>query len=178
MSVIKIVLTGPESTGKSTLAKQLSEHFNGGLLPEYARSYISNLERPYSYGDIEIIAKKQINDLNNYKPKASCNLLFLDTYLIITKVWFEVVFNKVPDWVLTSLASSKIDLFLLCAPDLPWERDDLRENGGEMREWLYKEYERNLKKYNFTYKIVQGFGASRLNCAIKHVETFISERGL
>lgn len=176
MPPLTIVLTGPESTSKSTLSNQLAQHFNGIVIEEYARKYITELNRPYNYTDIEEIAKKQVSDYINARILNPGAIIFVDTYLIITKVWFEVVYRTFPSWIEQELLKSKIDLFLLCAPDLPWEKDDVRENGGEMRNWLFNEYEKNLIKFNFDYRIVEGVGNARLNCAIKHVSSFLSGR--
>ncbi len=168
-----IVITGPESTGKSTLAAFLANHYQGVVIPEFARDYIEGLHRPYNYQDIVIVARKQIEDLKLNQQNGK-GLLFLDTYLIITKVWFEVVFKSAPDWIIEEIRNSKIDLYLLCAPDIPWIADSVRENGGEMRNWLFKEYERNLKQFNLPYKIVSGIGDKRYNCALNLVDLLIS----
>ena len=175
MDPVRIVITGPESTGKSTLTFQLAQHFNGVCIEEFARSYIQNLHRPYNYEDIEIIARKQIEDFKKTEKQHS-KLFFIDTYLIITKVWFDVVYKNSPQWIEDELRNSKIDMFLLCAPDLPWEKDEVRENGGEMRNWLFEEYKKNIIKYNFAYRIVNGFEESRLNKAISHVEACLGLR--
>ncbi len=178
MSDLKIVLTGPESTGKSTLALQLAEHFQGGVITEFARPYIAGLNRSYEYKDLELIAKRQIYELENFEFNSKNKIVFLDTFLIITKVWFEVVYKTCPEWIINEIGKSQVDLYLLCVPDLPWEKDEVRENGGEMREWLFKEYERNLIMFNFDYKKVDGLGSSRLDCAVKHVETLMSLKGV
>ncbi len=175
MDPVRIVITGPESTGKSTLTFQLAQHFNAVCIEEFARSYIQNLHRPYNYEDIEIIARKQIEDFKKTENLHS-KLFFIDTYLIITKVWFDVVYKTSPQWIEDELRNSKIDMFLLCAPDLPWEKDEVRENGGEMRNWLFEEYKKNIIKYNFAYRIVNGFEESRLNNAISHVEAYLGLR--
>jgi NadR type nicotinamide-nucleotide adenylyltransferase len=176
MPLFKIVITGPESTGKSTLAEQLSKYFGEGLITEFARDYVSNLNRPYNYSDLVLIAQKQIEELDIYKAKVKDGIVFLDTYLIITKVWFEVVYKAAPEWITEKLLQSEIDLFLLCEPDLPWEQDGVRENGGEMRNRLFNEYEKNLIKYKLAYGKVSGTGRERTDCAIKHIESFISRK--
>lgn len=173
---LKVVITGPECTGKSKLTAELAKHFGGVCIEEYAREYILQLNRAYNYQDVEIIARQQVSALKkteDEKPK----FIFLDTYLIITKVWFEVVFGEFPQWIEDELLTSKIDLYLLCAPDLPWEKDPVRENGGPKRIWLYQEYEKNLIKYNFAYKKIDGFGASRTNKAIEAVNDSLTLKG-
>jgi NadR type nicotinamide-nucleotide adenylyltransferase len=173
-SILKIVITGPESTGKSTLSEQLAKHYNTVFIPEYARSYVENLNRPYTYADVEHIAHQQVEDIQVYERKAN-KILFLDTYLIITKVWFEVVFQRCPEWVIGAIHQSHIDLFLLCSTDLPWEPDNVRENGGEMREKLYHIYKQELEKFNFTVEVIGGIGNQRLANAVNAIDHYFEQ---
>ena len=138
MSLIRIVITGPESTGKTLLSKQLAEHFKTDWIPEYAREYVENLDRAYTFEDVEKIAKKQIETDKQIFKKTN-DLVFIDTWLIITKVWFTEVYKNVPDWIHEHIISSKIDLFLLCKPDIEWAEDPLRENKNK-RDYLFQKY--------------------------------------
>src|SRR5512133_2288419 len=107
----RIVITGPECTGKSTLVVQLASHYNTDFVSEYARDYVANLGRPYTYEDVVHIAEVQVQQAKkNYQSKN--NLLFLDTYLIITKGWFEVVYGHYPEWIDHELELNKVDLYL------------------------------------------------------------------
>lgn len=160
---MKIAITGPESTGKSMMAKHLAEKFNGNFIPEYARWYIQEIKRPYNFNDLEVIARKQIDQYNELKYDTS--ILFLDTWLIITKVWFDWVYNKVPTWLDEEIRSCPIDLFLLLKPDVPWEADPARENGGENRIKLYNRYKEELENYNFNYIEIGGLGIKRFENA-------------
>lgn len=171
----RIVLIGAESTGKTELSEFLSGKYNTVSVPEYAREYIENLKRPYTYTDVEYIADKQIELENEYYQKAD-KILFYDTYLIITKIWFKLVFNKVPDWIDKKIKDSNIDLFLLCNNDIPWIPDPVRENGGEMREKLFKIYKEELNQFGFNYEIVKGEGDDRFNNALKHVNEFLYQK--
>jgi len=93
---MKIVLTGPESVGKSVLTKQLAEYYNGKHIEEYARYYIESLNEIYNYRDVVNILQHQLKEYDNLnKIERFC---FFDTYLIITKIWFLHVFNKIPTW--------------------------------------------------------------------------------
>ncbi|MEE4196729.1 MAG: ATP-binding protein [Bacteroidales bacterium] len=167
----KVVIIGPESTGKTDLAEYLAKSFHSDWVPEYARDYIQTLNRPYSLADVEHIARKQIELEKEYLIKAN-HWLFYDTYLIITKIWFQLVYRKVPSWLNTKIQESTIDLFLLCNTDIPWIPDSVRENGGEMREKLFEIYKHELEKYQFPYKVISGTGDRRKQNAIDAVKDF------
>ncbi len=166
-----IVITGPESTGKTEIAAYLAKRLNCEWVPEYARSYIENLKFPYNYSDVENIAKKQVEDYYYHSNRNS--LVIFDTWLIITKVWFGKVFQRYPSWLDDSINSLKIDLYLLCAPDLEWKPDSVRENGGEMRKELYYTYEKEIKKTNAPYGIVRGMGEERYRAAEKILKSYL-----
>lgn len=168
---IRIAVTGPESTGKTTLAKQLAEHFNGLFIPEYAREYVESLSEHYTYADVEMIAKKQIDQYLETQESFE-TIFFFDTWLIVTKVWFSWVFGRIPDWLEHRINTCPVDLFLLCSPDLPWEADSVRENGGENRIRLFEQYKLELKHYNFNFVEICGTGNERLDNAIRAIRDF------
>ncbi len=164
---LKIALLGAESTGKTSLCSQLSAYYNACWIPEYARDYIQQLNRQYTFEDVEHIAEQQNKQLNDVYID---DYVFFDTELIITKVWFEVVFNRCPSWISQSIAQSPINYYLLCNTDLEWVPDSVRENGGEMRNVLHKRYESILKEFNLPYQCVSGKGQDRLSCAINFID--------
>jgi NadR type nicotinamide-nucleotide adenylyltransferase len=170
----RIVLIGPESTGKTELAKFLANKYDTVFVPEYAREYVENLGRHYTYDDVVHIAKKQIELEKEFKSKAK-GILFYDTFLIITKVWFQVVYNRIPDFIDIALKESKIDLFLLCNTDIEWIPDNVRENGGEMREKLFHIYEQEIIKYGFRYKVVKNTGEERYQNSVKIVNELLNQ---
>jgi nicotinamide riboside kinase len=167
----KIVITGPESTGKTILSEALVKQLKAKLIPEFARSYIENLGRPYNYYDLELIARHQIQEEIRFSEAMFEGVLVMDTWLIMTKVWFDVVYGSSPDWLDKFLTNAHIDLFLVCSPDIPWIADTVRENGGEMRLKLFDRYCYEIKQYGFKYCIVEGFGEVRLNNAIQILRT-------
>jgi NadR type nicotinamide-nucleotide adenylyltransferase len=174
---IRIAVTGPESTGKTTLAKQLAELFDGRYIPEYAREYVEKLPHHYTFEDVETIAKAQVEQylgtLNNPEK-----VFFFDTWLIITKVWFLWVYKKAPAWLEHQIRNCPIDLFLLCRPDFPWEADPVRENGGENRIQLFELYRSELDHYGFPFVEIGGIGDERLSNSIKAINNFCNFRKL
>jgi NadR type nicotinamide-nucleotide adenylyltransferase len=162
---IRIVVTGPESTGKTTLAKQLAEYYHGNYIPEYARQFIEQLPRDYTFEDVEAIAMAQVKQFQETRD-SSDRIFIFDTWLIITKVWFNWVFCETPLWLEDQIRSCPIDLFLLCHPDLPWEADRVRENGGENRVRLFNQYREELNKYGFNFVEISGTGKDRLTNTI------------
>jgi NadR type nicotinamide-nucleotide adenylyltransferase len=175
--MLKIAVTGPESVGKSTLSATLAEQFGGAFVPEFAREYIGSLNHKYTYSDVEKIARQQIEEYNNAEHliKGKQPIVFFDTFLIITKVWFEVVFNKVPQWLPETIKQKPMDLYLLCYPDLPWEADNVRENGNNRME-LFERYRQNLNNYGFNYHIISGKGSERVEMAIQKINATLYEQ--
>ncbi|MFV0591471.1 MAG: AAA family ATPase [Draconibacterium sp.] len=167
-----VAITGAESTGKSSLAKSLSEHYDVPFIAEYAREYIQNLNRKYSYEDVEAIARKQMEQYNEL-VQSNFRIVFLDTWLLITKVWFEVVFNQTPEWMEAEIMNTRIDLFLVCDTDLPWVADSVRENGGDNRDRLQEKYINEIKANNFKYHVIRGVDSERVQGAIALVDKIL-----
>ena len=129
---------------------------------------MEKLTHKYTYSDVESIAKLQVKQLMEYQ-NSNYPLIFLDTWLIITKIWFNVVFEKEPVWLIDKIQSTKIDLFLVCDIDIPWIPDAVRENGGEKRILLHEKYIETINQFNFRYKIVKGKNYERFQNALKYV---------
>ena len=165
----RLVITGPESTGKTELARGLAQRFGAVWIPEYSRQYVENLDRPYNYEDVIRIARKQINQSLYIEQEQKSGIVIFDTWLIITKVWLDIVYGSSPEWISDFIGTSKIDLFLVCNTDLPWMADPVRENGGEKREKLLAIYVNEIQSFGFNYEMVNGFGASRMENALAAV---------
>ena len=168
----RFVLTGPESTGKSLLADQLAGHFNGICVGEYEREHIASLNRPYTESDVLEIARVQVAQYNENAHTE--RPVFFDTWLLITKIWLEVVYGTSYAWIDDALQKSSVDLYLLCYPDIPWEPDPLRENGGPIRDRLYGKYKSTLEAFGLPYRIIRSRGDERINSAIFAVEAYIN----
>lgn len=166
--MIRIAITGPESTGKSRLAEQLADHFQTMFVPEFAREYIGNLHRPYVYEDILEIAKGQLKNENKICENAD-KMVFCDTDLIVTKIWSEHAFKKCDPWIIQNIETHPYDLYLLMNIDLPWEYDPQREH-PDMRDYFFNLYEHELFSRNLPFKIISGTGEPRLTNAIKIVK--------
>ena len=149
----KVGIIGPESTGKTTLARYLAERYHGVLVPEYAREYVEQLGRPYTREDVETIARHQIEQLQRLTTNDQ-RLYFFDTELIITKVWFEYKYGECPAWVEDALRRFPMDVYLLCYPDIEWQFDPVREN-PDNREELFLHYEQEIQKLSIPYYIIR-----------------------
>ena len=161
----KIVVIGPESTGKSSLCKLLAEHYHTLWCPEYAREYLTAHGMNYTYEDLLTIAMGQIELEEKYTQLAIGNrqsaeindlhsslithhsLLLIDTDMYVMKVWCEFVFGKCHQFILDQIGKRKYDLYLLCDIDLPWTYDELREYPDPgPRQQLYEIYKSTYEK--------------------------------
>jgi len=159
----RIALIGPESTGKTTLCNELAKYFQTVWVPEFSRSYMETLKRPYTLEDIEYCTKKQLEEENRLIPQAN-QFIFADTELIVAKVWCEDVFHICPPWIEVEIEKRKYDLYLLTFPDLPFAEDPVREN-PRRREYFYQLYKDELEKRKCNFEIIRGTGGERFeNC--------------
>lgn len=167
---MKIVLTGPECVGKSTLSKQLAYVYKGTYVKEFAREYVEGLNAPYQYNDVVKIACQQLSEYDNLENKEG--FCFFDTYLVITKVWFKQVYNKLPQWFEEEFAQRPVDFYLLLKNDIRWLPDGVREN-MDKRSFLFDQYKHELDNYGFAYKIIEGSGHQRLINAVNAINEWI-----
>ena len=171
----RILILGPESTGKSTLAEKLAKHFAEPWVPEVAREYLEKLERPYAFEDLLQIGKQQMRTEDELAMQAQ-NYLFCDTDLRVIQVWSQHRYGKVDPWVLEELARRTYDLILLCAPDLPWQADPLREHPElEMRQQFFEIYKQLSQASGIPWILISGDTDKRLSTAIQTVESLKKE---
>ena len=170
-SIIKVAILGAESTGKTTLCRELAAHYNTIWVPEYAREYVEKLNRPYLLEDLENIAIQHKNNEDISITKAN-KIMFTDTEFIILKVWSDEVFNMVPSFIKKQLHQQHYDLYLVTANDIPWEYDAVREN-PDKRDYLLACYINELKVLKSNYKMINGLGEERLKNAVKEVDLLL-----
>ena len=182
----KIVIIGPESTGKSTLCSQLAAYYKTVWCAEYAREYLEKNGMNYTYEDLLTIAKGQVKleEAKSYDLKAmsktnktsqlnaGTSTLFIDTDMYVMKVWCEFAFGKCHSWILNQIVTRKYDLYLLCNVDLPWIKDNLREYPDkETRSKLYHFYKDIMVNQSVPWTEISGNYQERLQAAINAVDS-------
>lgn len=176
-SILKVVLFGPESTGKTTLSQQLARYYNTVWVPEYAREYLqekwNNQRKTCEPHDLLPIAEGQMQ-LENELTKKAAKILICDTDLLETKVYAEAYYDGDCDPVLEKYAlQNTYDLYLLTYIDIPWEADDLRDKPTE-REQMFTYFKDTLEKYGKNFIILKGNEKERLEKAINHIDTLLN----
>ena len=177
----KVVVIGPESTGKSTLCKQLAEYYNTIWVEEYAREYLLKNGKDYSYENLMDIAKGQVaSEESGVRSWESTNKseivnlkspIFIDTDMYVMKVWSEFVFDRCHHWILNRIAERKYDMYLLCNIDMPWVKDELREYPDLVRrQKLYCYYKDILINQNIPWIDISGNYEERLQKATTAVD--------
>ncbi|MDH3709065.1 MAG: ATP-binding protein [Cyclobacteriaceae bacterium] len=164
----KVVIIGPESTGKSTLARQLAEHYKAPWVPESAREYLDQLTRPYEESDLLKIAQEQWAR-EQQAAKNQPPWLFCDTDLRVIKIWSEYKYGHTHSWILEQINRSSCDLYLLTDIDLPWEPDPQREHPHQ-REELLGLYLKELTESGYPFKRIQGVRQSRFQQALQALQ--------
>jgi NadR type nicotinamide-nucleotide adenylyltransferase len=159
----RIVITGPESTGKTTLSRNLAKEFQTIWVPEFAREYLESRGNSFFYEDIEEICKGHIRSEDSLLSFAD-RFLFIDTDPIITKMYSALYFGKVPEFVELECTTRKYDLHLLLTPDVPWVADPLRDF-PERREEFLQNLIQNLHTYNQKFVLISGNFVERLERA-------------
>jgi NadR type nicotinamide-nucleotide adenylyltransferase len=176
--LVKVVLFGPESTGKTTLARQLAEHYNTLWVPEYAREYLQDkwnrVQQTCAPEDLLPIAAGQMRMENALTEKAE-RLLVCDTDLLETMVYSEAYYLGYCDPLLEKYAlRNSYDLYFLTYIDTPWEKDDLRDKPTE-RERMFACFKEALEQYHRKFVILKGTREERLAMAINHIDNLLAK---
>jgi len=178
-NIVRVVLFGPESTGKTTISRHLARHYNTVWVREFARQYLQdkwNTERTTcEHSDLLPIAKGQMKLENDLAKKAD-KILICDTDLLETKVYSEEFYGGFVDEDLEKAAlQNQYDLYLLTYIDTPWEEDDLRDR-PELRIEMFNAFENALKKHNRPYIVLKGEKETRLEYAIEKIDEILNSK--
>jgi NadR type nicotinamide-nucleotide adenylyltransferase len=179
LNIKKIVIIGPESTGKSSLCAALSQHYESIWCPEYAREYLLSNGTNYTREDLLTIAKgqiqleedllRQVNGVGKLMP------YFIDTDMYVMKVWNEFVFQQCHKLILDQIVHRQYDAYLLCKPDIPWVKDELREDPDEsIRIQLYHYYKDAMIHQSLPWVEISGDYQQRLEMAIRFTDSLLS----
>ena len=185
--MIKVVVLGPESTGKSSLCAQLADHYKTGWVKEYAREYLLTNGTEYNYENLLEIAQGQLalehaavklaedrllSNSDETIASSTPEIVLIDTDMNVLKVWCEFVFEKCHPWILNQIVANSYDLYLLCDIDLPWVKDELREYPDlRTREKLYRHYKDLLINQPTPWVNISGNYESRLQTAITAIDS-------
>ena len=176
VNIIKVVLFGPESSGKTTLSKLLARHYNTVWAPEYARDYLQNKwnneRKTCEISDMLPIAEGQMK-LENKLAKKADRILICDTDLLETKVYSEEFYSGFVDPYLEIAAlQNTYDLYFLTYIDAPWKKDDLRDR-PEQRLEMFHAFENALIKNHRPYILLKGEKKDRLETAIREIDKIL-----
>lgn len=167
MTISKIILTGPECSGKTWLAKKLAYQLDFQYFPEYAVEYLERKNGEYDIEDLSKIATAQ----ENQRAVSRTSTSIYDTGALVLKIWAMVKFREQPIAIKAYLEREKENaIYLLCRPDIPWQQDEhgQRENPDD-REDLFDLYHEELTRMNVPFFVIEGKG--RLNLSMARIKS-------
>lgn len=167
--MIRVVLTGSESTGKTTLASRLAAFYDTEFVPEFVRSYAAAKNAPLDFADHGPITRGQIALEDEYRSRAG-GLLIQDTDLLSTVVYCNHYFGRCPDWIAAAARERRPDLYLLCDIDLPWVADGIRDRPHH-REEMQRLFQEAVAASGVPYALVRGDDTERLHRATAAIDT-------
>ena len=175
-ALLRVVVFGPESTGKTTLCKDLAAHYKTLWVPEFARDFLQNKwdtsQEVCTLEDLPTIAQGQM-ELENAALKKANKVLFCDTNVLVTQIWSETHFDGYCDPKIRAAVNQvHYDLYLLTGIDIPWEADDLRDRPKD-RERMFEYFKIKLKEQKIAYKHITGSRENRIYEATTAIDSII-----
>jgi NadR type nicotinamide-nucleotide adenylyltransferase len=183
LALKKIVVIGPESTGKSALCGYLADYYNTLWCPEFAREYLLENGTAYTIDDLITIAKGQLDEVQKHIAALQSQMdqtgivkpLIIDTDMYVMKVWAEYVFGTCPTFILDEINKQDFDLYLLCKPDIPWVKDELREYPDEKpRQELFQIYKDILINQQTPWVEISGGFEERNQKAVAAIDDLLA----
>ncbi|MFN3840814.1 MAG: AAA family ATPase [Cyclobacteriaceae bacterium] len=172
--VKRVAVVGPECTGKTALSKALAGYYQTVWVPEFARSFIDQLNRPYIRADLLAIAQGQLQSENELALTAN-RVLICDTNLIVIKVWSEFKYGHCDDAILKLMSTQHYDHYFLTDIDVPWEDDPQREH-PDKREYFFTVYRKELEMLNVSFTLLSGNLQQRLHTATTVINSLLSDK--
>lgn len=169
-----ICVTGPESSGKSTLVQHLSQVLGIENVDEFARGYLEQRNGRYLIEDLDVIALGQLMAVKNAK-RGGADIIVTDTYMLVPLIWSMQKFEKVSSTITELFTQNKPDYYFLCKPDLPWTYDPLRENPLN-RDELFEVYLKHIEDSGVPYIVVERKGEERMYSAVEKVKQLIEKK--
>jgi len=163
----KIVFTGPESTGKTTLAELTAAHFNLPMVKEIARDYIGHLSRAYNYEDVVNISLLQMAEEEKIKSMHP-PVMICDTDLVTIRIWCEDKFHRTESWLMDALFHRLPDIYFLCTPDFPWQHDMQREDPKRAHE-LFEVYKGFFIQHKLQFVELKGTVEERMKVVLSEI---------
>jgi NadR type nicotinamide-nucleotide adenylyltransferase len=170
--MVRVVLTGSESTGKTTLAYQLGQNLDAIVVPEFVRDYAARKGTPLDFADHGPIARGQVELEDAHVARAAAegkSLVIQDTDLLSTVVYCVHYFGRCPDWIRAAAAERRPDLYLLMEIDVPWIADDVRDRGGERRDEMQQLFRDAVTESGVPYEVIAGDWGERFERAMEAI---------
>ena len=168
----RVCVTGPESTGKTTLAARLAAYYRTVWVPEASRIYAERKQSPLLVSDVAPIAREHVAMADEAVPAAG-RLIVLDTDLLSTAVYSQHYYGVVPPEVKALERARRADLYLLCDVDVPWLPDGIRDRPTN-REAMLAVFREALETRKLRWTMITGDWETRWQTAIDAVRTISS----
>ncbi|GAB5518123.1 MAG: hypothetical protein RhofKO_03740 [Rhodothermales bacterium] len=169
---MRVVATGAESTGKTTLVQALAAHYDVPWVPEFARVYAASVDHALTAADVEPIARGHLAQAELAEQEASGLILF-DTDLLSTVLYSRYLYGSCLDWIEAAAQAHAADLYLLCGTDIAWIPDPGQRESPEARANLQPQFEALLEEWSLPFVRIAGSPNERLASAVQSIEALL-----